>query len=316
MSHKILNGKAVAQSILDRVREQAVVLIEQGWIPRLYSIQIGHSPAIDMYVRNQRRTCEKVGIQFEHRTFEETITQQEMLAAITAQNVDPRISGIILQRPVPAHLNLAELQMAIHPSKDVEGMHPSNIGKVVYGDYILGPCTSLASVELLRSTGLSLQGMEVVIVGHSEIVGKPIALHMLDDLATITICHHGTRNLSHHTRRADALFVAVGKPGLITGDMVKPGAVVIDIGINQIEVAGENGQPRRKTVGDVDFESVHEVADWITPVPGGVGPVTLAILMKNVTLSLTQAKDAYEANMLNGGYLGAPLAKPVDITLS
>lgn len=310
MSHKILNGKAVAQTILDRVKQQTDLLIQQGWIPRLNSIQIGRSPAIDMYVRNQRRTCEKVGIQFEHKLFDETITQQEMLAAINALNVDPRVSGIIMQRPIPAHLNLEQLQMAIHPSKDVEGMHPSNIGKVVYGDFILGPCTSLASVELLRSTGLSLQGMDAVIVGHSEIVGKPIALHLLDDLATITICHHGTRYLSQHTRRADALFVAVGKPGLITGDMVKPGAVVIDIGINQIEVAGENGNRRLKTVGDVDFDSVHEVADWITPVPGGVGPVTLAMLMNNTILSLMQAKTIYETNMLDKGYLGAPLIEP------
>lgn len=311
MSHKILNGNIVAQTILDRVHKQTIDLIQQGWIPRLYSIQIGHLPAIDMYVRNQRRTCEKLGIQFEHRIFEETITQQEILAAITALNVDPRISGLILQRPVPKHLDLAKLQMAIHPSKDVEGMHPSNIGKVVYGDYILGPCTSLASVALLRSTGLSLKGMEVVIVGHSEIVGKPIALHMLDDLATITICHHGTRNLSHHTRRADALFVAVGKPGLITGDIVKPGAVVIDIGINQIETIDENGKTCRKTVGDVDFESVHEVADWITPVPGGVGPVTLAMLMNNTILTVQQTKAEYEARMLNAGYIPAAMPNPV-----
>ncbi len=298
MSHKIINGKAVAQSILNRVKQQTADLIEQGWPPRLISIQIGQSPAIDLYVRNQRRTCDKVGIQFEHRHFDETLSQREMLAAITALNVDPRVSGIIMQRPIPGHLDLKELQMAIHPSKDVEGMHPSNIGKVVYGDFILGPCTSLASVELLHSTGLSLKGMEVVIVGHSEIVGKPIALHLLDDLATITICHHETRYLSYHTRRADALFVAVGKPGLITGDMIKPGAVVIDIGINQIEVPGENGKPRWKTVGDVDFESVHEVAGWITPVPGGVGPVTLAVLMNNTTLSVIQSKAAYESSMV------------------
>lgn len=298
MSHKTINGKAVAQAILNRVKQRTADLIEQGWTPRLTSIQIGESPAIDLYVRNQRRTCEKVGIQFEHRRLDETLTQQELLAAITAMNVDPRVSGIILQRPIPDHLDLKELQMAIHPSKDVEGMHPSNIGKVVYGDFILGPCTSLASVELLRSTGLSLKGMEVVIVGHSEIVGKPIALHMLDDLATITICHHETRYLSYHTRRADALFVAVGKPGLITGDMVKPGAVVIDIGINQVEVIGEDGQPQWKTVGDVDFESVHEVAGWITPVPGGVGPVTLAMLMNNTTLSVLQSKALYESNMV------------------
>ncbi len=296
MSHKIIQGKVVAETILDRVRARAAALTQQGWPPRLTSIQIGDSPAIRLYVRNQRRTCEKVGIEFEHRLLDENITQPEVLAAITALNVDCRVCGVILQRPVPPHLDLEQLQMAIHPTKDVEGMHPANIGKVVYGDYLLGPCTSLASVELLRSLGLSLAGMEVVIVGHSEIVGKPIALHLLDDLATITICHHGTRNLATHTRRAEALFVAVGKPGLITGDMVKPGAVVIDIGINQIEVTDDDGNTHHKTVGDVDFDSVHEVAGWITPVPGGVGPVTLAMLMKNTILAIEQSKEDYEAS--------------------
>jgi methylenetetrahydrofolate dehydrogenase (NADP+)/methenyltetrahydrofolate cyclohydrolase len=194
---------------------------------------------------------------------------------------------------------LGELQSAIAPTKDVEGMHPSNIGRVVYDDYVLGPCTSLASVEILKSTGLELRGLEVVVVGHSEIVGKPLGLHLMAQLATVTICHHGTRNLATHTRRADALFVAVGKPGLITGDMIKPGAAVIDIGINQVETVDENGDLKNKTVGDVDFDSAHEVAGWITPVPGGVGPVTLSILMRNVVAAVEQQKAAYEKLMLN-----------------
>jgi methylenetetrahydrofolate dehydrogenase (NADP+)/methenyltetrahydrofolate cyclohydrolase len=297
MSHKIISGKTVAAPILEDVARRVEVLQEKGWLTRLASIEIGDVPAVSLYVRNQRRVCEEVGITFEHRQFPQDITQPEMLAAIQAMNVDPRISGIILQRPIPEHLTLKYLQLAIHPTKDVEGMNPANIGKVVYGDFLLGPCTSLASVELLRSTGLTLQGLEVVIVGHSEIVGKPIALHLLKELATITVCHHETRNLAHHTRRAEALFVAVGKAGLITGDMVKPGAAVIDIGINQVEMVEEDGRSRKKTVGDIDFDSVHEVAGWVTPVPGGVGPVTLAILVRNTVAALEQAQRNYEIAM-------------------
>jgi methylenetetrahydrofolate dehydrogenase (NADP+)/methenyltetrahydrofolate cyclohydrolase len=212
-------------------------------------------------------------------------------------NVDPRITGIILQRPLPNHISVKEMQVTIHPSKDVEGMNPFNIGKVVYGDAVLGPCTSLASVEVLKATGLNLRGLEVVVVGQSEIVGKPLALFLLPHRVTVTICHSGTRDLHFHTRRAEALFVAVGKPGLITGDMIQPGAAVIDIGINQVEVTGEDGSVRTRTVGDVDYESAREVAGWITPVPGGVGPVTLTILMRNTVTALENAKAQYEKLM-------------------
>jgi methylenetetrahydrofolate dehydrogenase (NADP+)/methenyltetrahydrofolate cyclohydrolase len=238
-----------------------------------------------------------VGIAFSNRHYTGDITQLEMLAAVQALNVDPRVTGIILQRPVPNHLDLDELQKAIHPSKDVEGMNPANIGHIVYGESLLGPCTSLASVALLRSTGLTLPGLDVVVVGHSEIVGKPIALLLVEELATVTICHHATRNLATYTRRAEAVFVAVGKPGLITGAMIKPGAAVIDIGINQIEVEQADGTIKTKTVGDVDFESVHEVAGWITPVPGGVGPMTVAMLLQNTVRTVEHQKQQYERDM-------------------
>jgi len=198
---------------------------------------------------------------------------------------------------VPNTLDLEELENAIHHIKDVEGMSSSNIGNIVYGDSSLGPCTSLASVELLRSTGLNLRGLEVVVVGHSEIVGKPIALLLVEELATVTICHHGTRNLTYHTRQADALIVAVGKPGLITADMVKPGAAVIDIGINQVDVALPDGTHTTKIVGDVDYESVHEVAGWITPVPGGVGPMTVAMLLRNTVVATERQKQHYEETL-------------------
>jgi len=282
---------------MDGVRTRVTLLKELGWQPRLVSIDIGDSPAVSLYISNQKRACEQVGIGFEHRHYPGNITQGELLAALHALNVDPRVTGIILQRPVPATLDLEQLENAIHPSKDVEGMSSANIGNIVYGDSSLGPCTSLASVELLRSTGLNLRGLEVVVVGHSEIVGKPVALLLVEELATVTICHHGTRNLAYHTRQADALFVAVGKPGLITAEMVKPGAAVIDIGINHIEVTQPDGSRISKIVGDVDFDSVHEVAGWITPVPGGVGPMTVAMLLRNTVVATERQKHRYEEVM-------------------
>ena len=184
---------------------------------------------------------------------------------------------------------MRELQSAIHPLKDVEGMHPASIGNIVYRDLSLGPCTAMASVELLRKTGLTLQGLEAVVIGHSEIVGKPIAFLLMAEGATVTVCHHMTRSVAVHARRADAVFVAVGKPNLLTADMIKPGAAVIDIGINQIDVDGET-----KTVGDVDFGACIETAGWITPVPGGVGPVTVAILMRNAMVAARAQKSHYD----------------------
>lgn len=297
-THKLLKGLTIARPIRADVKQRVEALRKSGWVPRLASLKIGDEAAVEIYIRNQKRVAAKLNIDFENRTFPPDITEREMLAAIRSLNADPRVTGIILQRPVPKHLDLETLQLAISPAKDVEGMHPTNIGKVVYNDFVLGPCTSIASVEILKATGLELRGLEVVIVGHSEIVGKPIALHLLPRLSTVTVCHHGTRNLSAHTRRADALFVAVGKPGLITGSMIKPGAVVIDIGINQVETKDKDGAVKMKTVGDIDFDSVVEVADWITPVPGGVGPVTLSVLMRNVVAAVEQQKAAYEVAMM------------------
>ena len=297
MDHKIIDGKKLAQTVKDDVHARVLKLKELGWQPRLISMDIGDSAAVSLYINNQQRAAEKVGIEFEHHHYPGDITQREVLAAIQTLNVNPRITGIILQRPVPKSLDLEELENAINHTKDVEGMSSANIGNIVYGDSSLGPCTSLASVELLKSTGLNLRGLEVVVVGHSEIVGKPVALFLVEDLATVTICHHGTRNLSYHTRQADALIVAVGKPGLITADMVKPGAAVIDIGINQVDVTLPDGTHTTKIVGDVDFESVHQVAGWITPVPGGVGPMTVAMLLRNTVVATERQKLKYEEAM-------------------
>jgi len=250
-----------------------------------------------MYIRNQQRACDELGIAFETRTYPAEVTELEVLAAIQSLNVDPRVTGIILQRPVPDQLDLHVLQNAVHPDKDMEGMSSANIGNIIYGRSSLGPCTARAAVALLKSTGLGIRGLEVVVVGHSEIVGKPIALLLMEELATVTICHHGTRNLAVHTRRAEALFVAVGKPGLITGEMVKPGAAVIDIGINRVEVAQPDGTRKSRLVGDVDFESVVEIAGWVTPVPGGVGPMTVAFLLSNTVVAAERQRAGYEQAM-------------------
>jgi len=298
LSHKLIDGRANAEEIKKGVRARVTRLTEQGWPMRLVSMEVGGTPATALYIRNQQRACEDVGIIFDNRLYPAETTELEMLAAIQALNVDPRVTGIILQRPLPDHIDLNRLQDAIHPAKDVEGMNSANIGDIVYGGSVLGPCTALASVHLLKSTGLKPEGLEVVVVGHSEIVGKPIALLLMEELATVTICHHGTRNLAVHTRRADALFVAVGRPGLITADMVQPGAAVIDIGINRVEVPGEKpGETRSKIVGDVDFDGVIEVAGWITPVPGGVGPVTVAMLLQNMVVTVERQKQVYEETM-------------------
>lgn len=296
-THKIIDGRKHARGLLAEIAQRVLALSESGWTPRLVSLDVGDNPAVGVYLRGQQRAAHEVGVAYERRHYPGEITQMELLAAIQTLNVDPRVTGIILQRPLPAHLDLEQLQNAIHPSKDVEGMTPTNIGNVVYGDASLGPCTSLASVELLRATGLTLRGLEVVVVGHSEIVGKPLALLLMEALATVTICHHGTRNLLQHTRRADALIVAVGKPGLIKADMVRPGAAVIDIGINQVEVPGPDGKLTKRVVGDVDYEAVLEVAGWITPVPGGVGPVTVAMLLRNTITATERQRQQYEGLM-------------------
>lgn len=291
MSHAELNGRVVAATMLGQTRAQVAELKASGWAPKLCSISVGDVSAVQLYVRNQRKNAEKADIQFEEMHFGADVHQEQILAAIHGMNADPRVTGIILQRPVPSHLSIKQLQGAIHPLKDVEGMHPASIGNIVYNELELGPCTAMASVELLKQTGLALAGLEVVVVGHSEIVGKPIAFLLMAEGATVTVCHHMTRSLAVHSRRADALFVAVGKPGLITAEMVKPGAAVIDIGINQVTAADNS----TKVVGDVDFDSVAKIAGWITPVPGGVGPVTVAVLMRNAVIGASRQKRHYES---------------------
>ncbi len=290
MGATVLDGKAVSSEILEAVAGKVIELDASGWKTKLVSIKVGENPAVDLYIRNQRLKAEKVGIQFEEKQYPKEISVEELRAAIANMNVDPRVTGVILQRPIPDHIPVKALQNAIHPLKDVEGMHPASIGNIVYNELELGPCTAIASVELLKKTGQEIKGLEVIVIGHSEIVGKPIAFLLMADGATVTVCHHMTRDVPFHARRADAVFVAVGKPGLVTADMLKPGATLIDIGINQVT----DDEGNTKIVGDSDFVSCSEVAGWITPVPGGVGPVTVAILMRNAVVATQRLKKHYQ----------------------
>ena len=290
MSANILDGKEIAGEILEEVSAEVSELKTSGWDPKLISIKVGENPSVDLYIRNQRLKAEKVGIIFEEKRYPHDISTNELQAAITNFNVDPKVTGIFLQRPAPESISIKTLQKAIHPLKDVEGMHPTSIGNIVYNELELGPCTAMASVELLRRTGQDLKGLEVVVIGHSEIVGKPIAFLLMAEGATVTVCHHMTKDVADHSRRADAVFVAVGKPNLITADMLKSGATLIDIGINR--VTDEQGKSR--IVGDSDFDSCSEKAGWITPVPGGVGPVTVSYLMLNSVSAAQRLKSHYE----------------------
>lgn len=275
--NRLLDGRAVRDRILDDVSARVRQAAATHAIGRLVSISIGEHKEVGVYVRGQARAATRVGLRFEHQTWPSALEQEECKARIVAMNDDPDVLGVILQRPVPPHMHGRSLASAIHPFKDIEGMNPASIGNIVYNDLALAPCTAAASVELIKATGLNLHGLEVVMIGHSEIVGKPAAFMLMAEGATVTVCHHLTRSVAAHSRRADAVLVAVGKPRFLHADMVKPGAAVIDIGINQ--VTGPDGGTM--IVGDVDTEGVKEVASWVTPVPGGVGPVTVAMFMRN-----------------------------------
>ena len=284
MTATIIDGKAIAARFLAGAAAEAAALAAEGWAPRLVSISVGDVAAAELYVRNQSRQAAAAGVGFEARNYPATISLEQLVGVLQGLNADPRVNGIIIQRPLPAHIPVKALQKAVHPLKDVEGMHPASIGNIVYNDLALGPCTAVAAVEILKTLPLTVQGLDVTVIGHSEIVGKPIAFLMMGLGATVTVCHHMTRQVAVHSRRADAVFVAVGKPGLVTGEMLKPGAALIDIGINRVD---------GRTVGDADFASCAEVAGWITPVPGGVGPVTVAILMKNAVLATRMQMNHY-----------------------
>src|SRR5947208_5761487 len=249
--NRLLDGKAVRDRILDEVAERVRQAAGRHAIGRLVSISIGEQKAATVYVRGQTTAAKRVGLRFEEQIWPGTLTQEECKARLVAMNDEPDVLGIILQRPVPRHLHGRSLASAIHPLKDIEGMNPASIGNIVYNDLALAPCTAAASVELIKATGLDLHGLEVVMIGHSEIVGKPAAFLLMAEGATVTVCHHMTRSVAAHSRRADAVLVAVGKPKFLHADMVKPGAAVIDIGINL--VPGQDG----KMIDDVDVATCH-----------------------------------------------------------
>ena len=279
--HRLLDGRALRDRILDEVAQKVRDAEKTHTIGRLVSISVGENKEAGVYVRAQATAAKRIGLRFEHQTWPATMTQEECKFRLITMNDDPDILGIILQRPVPAHIHGRSLASAIHPLKDIEGMNPASIGNIVYNDLALAPCTAAASVELIKATGLTLSGLEVVMVGHSEIVGKPTAFMLMAEGATVTVCHHLTRSVAAHSRRADAVIVAVGRPKFLKADMVKPGAAVIDIGINH--VTGADGQS--SIVGDADTDALKEVASWVTPVPGGVGPVTVAMFMRNAIVA-------------------------------
>ncbi len=270
----ILNGKVVAQQIRESLREQVEQLRQRGVQPCLTVMLVGDDPASHTYVRTKARACESVGIRSVVHHYPATVSQSELEAQIDAWNADPTVHGVLIQHPVPAPLDEAALLRRLAPHKDVDGITPASLGALLTGEPAFGACTPLGILTLLDAYQIPIEGRHAVVVGRSVILGKPMALMLLNRNATVTICHSRTRDLAYHTRQADILVAAVGKPEFITGEMIKPGAVVIDAGYNRVE--GRTGD-----VGDVHFESAARVASAITPVPGGVGPMTVAMLLQN-----------------------------------
>lgn len=272
MAAERLDGKRLSAEVLAEVAERATRLQAEGITPGLAVILVGEDAASQIYVRNKEKACAQTGIRSVTVRMPEETSQQELEAQIRALNADASIHGILVQLPLPRHLNEAAALAAIVPDKDVDGFHIQNAGRLFCGQDGVTPCTPKGAMAMLRRAGIELSGKEAVVVGRSNIVGKPMAMLLLAANCTVTLCHSRTKDLASHTRRADILVVAAGKPGMITADMVKPGAAVIDVGINRVD---------GKVVGDVDFDAVSQVAGWITPVPGGVGRMTVAMLMEN-----------------------------------
>ncbi len=276
-----IDGLSLAATIRQEVAAGVRALDGGARRVHLTAILIGSTPAGELYADRQRQACQTTGIDYELRVLSADVKAEEVRQVIQGLNHDPSVTGIMLHLPLPRHLDATELQYQIDPVKDVEGVNPANIGYVVYGHTLIAPCTALAVIELIKSTGVSLRGAEAVVVGASEIAGKPIALLLTERLATVTLCHIATHDLASHTRRAEILVVAVGHPALIGAKQLREGAIVIDVGINR--VTGPDGV--KKTVGDVDPEAVAAIAARHTPVPGGVGPMTVAMLLKNTLRS-------------------------------
>ncbi len=284
MAAIMIDGKAVSGRLRQEMTAEVAAMKAAGITPGLGVVLVGEDPASQVYVRNKMRACEELGIHSQDYRLPGDTTEEALLELIRELNCREDIHGILVQLPLHAQIREEAVIAAIAPEKDVDAFHAKNVGKIVQGNYDLLPCTPAGVLELIRSTGISVAGKECVVVGRSNIVGKPMAMLMLHENATVTICHSRTQSLPEMTRRGDILIVAIGKGKYITGDMVKPGAVVIDVGMNR----DENG----KLCGDVDFASVEPVAGYLTPVPGGVGPMTITMLMRN---TITAAKLARKA---------------------
>ncbi len=278
-----IDGKTISMQVKERVRMQVEALKEKGVHPALTVVLVGEEPASCVYVRNKVKACEVCGIISEEIRMSVDTTQEELLAVVNRLNADDSVHGILVQLPLPKQIDETAIIRAICPEKDVDAFHPVNVGRIMIGDYDFLPCTPAGCMELIHSTGIDVSGKHAVIVGRSNIVGKPMAMLLLHENATVTICHSKTVNLKEECRKADILVAAVGRENVITADMVKPGAVVIDVGMNR-NAAG-------KLCGDVDYAGVSEIAGAITPVPGGVGPMTIAMLMQNT------AKAAEKQNL-------------------
>jgi methylenetetrahydrofolate dehydrogenase (NADP+) / methenyltetrahydrofolate cyclohydrolase len=281
MAAKIIDGKQLADRMRADIHRQVEALAAEGHRPKLAAVIVGQPAAGMVYARSQARQCAEMGIEYELVQADAECGHGCLCQQIDQLNHDNRVTGIMLHMPLPPEIDAPSMQYRIDPYKDVEGVNPANIGMVFYGQPIIAPCTALAVVELIKETGVPLRGANAVVVGQGPIVGLPISVFLVQQFATVTGCHVATRDLASHTRRADLLVVAVGKAGLITAEHVKPGAVVIDVGINRIQAPDGDGNAVSRTVGDVDFESVSQIASAITPVPGGVGPVTVAMLLRN-----------------------------------
>ena len=285
MTAKILDGNVLAQKLRASFRQEADQLAAQGIRPGLAVILVGEDPASQVYVRNKVNACAQAGFHSEKHSYPADVEAATVFAKIAELNADPAIHGILVQLPLPKHFDADAVLEAIAPEKDVDGFRAENVGALMQGKPCFIPCTPYGAMKFFEDAGITLRGKEAVIVGRSNIVGKPMAMLLMHAGATVTICHSQTQDLKAHCRRADILVAAIGKPKMITGDMVKPGAVVIDVGINRLP----DGPDAGKLCGDVDFDSAKEVASYITPVPGGVGPMTITMLLAN-TLESAQRK--------------------------
>ncbi|MBR5545542.1 MAG: bifunctional methylenetetrahydrofolate dehydrogenase/methenyltetrahydrofolate cyclohydrolase FolD [Clostridia bacterium] len=277
MAAQLLDGKIMAAELEEQLKSRVAELVSQGFVPGLTVILVGEDPASQTYVNNKEKACQRLGIRSVTLRMPEQTTQEELETAIEEANADPSVHGILVQLPLPGHLDSDRALSLILPEKDVDGFHDVNAGRLSRGLDCTVACTPKGALYMLKQAGISISGKEAVVVGRSNIVGKPMALLLLKENATVTVCHSRTADLAAHTRRADILVAAIGKPRFITADMVKDGAVVVDVGINRVD---------GKLCGDVDFEPVAQKASWITPVPGGVGKMTIAMLMDNTVAAV------------------------------